>query len=137
MSKELLFSVTAKDCDWQFFCAGGNGGQHQNKTASACRCIHRDSGAVGISRDHREQRRNKVEAFKRMSQTKQFQHWYKIKAAKCLVSAEEEKRRAAALEMAVTNMMKDEHILVQIKEGGKWIDWDDAKIVKDEDDNSC
>ena len=32
MAKELLFSVTKDDFDWDYFRAGGKGGQHQNKT---------------------------------------------------------------------------------------------------------
>ena len=40
MEKKLLFSITRKDFDVQTFCAGGPGGQHQNKTASAVRIVH-------------------------------------------------------------------------------------------------
>ncbi len=65
MSKELLFSLTIKDFEVQTFCAGGPGGQHQNKTASAVRIIHRASGAIGESREEREQSRNKKKAFER------------------------------------------------------------------------
>jgi len=120
--KEILFSVTANDCDWQFFCAGGPGGQHQNKTASACRCTHRDSKAVGECREHREQRRNKIEAFKRMSQTKQFEVWHKMEASRLMISKDEAKRRAAAIETAVDHMMRDEFIKVEVKdENGKWV----------------
>lgn len=34
MSRQLLFSVTRDDCDWQTFRAGGKGGQNQNKVSS-------------------------------------------------------------------------------------------------------
>lgn len=119
MAKELLFSVTANDCDWQFFCAGGPGGQHQNKTASACRCIHRASKAMGESR---EQRRNKIEAFKRMSQTKEFTMWMKMESSRLMVSKEEKARREALIEATVDQMMREENLKIEMKEpSGKWV----------------
>ena len=41
MSKELLFSVTAADCDWQYIRGTGPGGQKRNKTETKVRCVHR------------------------------------------------------------------------------------------------
>lgn len=130
MSKELLFSVTANDCDWQFFCAGGPGGQHQNKTASACRCTHKASKAVGESREHREQRRNKVEAFKRMSQTKEFTLWMKMESSRLMVSKEEKARREAAIESAVEQMMREENLKVEMKDAdGRWIEYAETETI--------
>ncbi len=65
--RELLFSVTREDCDWTFQTAGGPGGQNSNKVATACRCVHRASGAVGFAREHRTQKLNRAAAFKRMA----------------------------------------------------------------------
>jgi protein subunit release factor A len=79
--KQLLFSVTAKDCDWDTMTAGGKGGQHQNRKRTAVRCTHRASGAVGEARDSRSQDDNKRAAFVRMSQTKKFQNWLRVEAA--------------------------------------------------------
>ena len=73
--RELAFSVTLKDCEVQFFRAGGPGGQHQNKTSSACRVIHHPSGARGESREHREQLANKRAAFVRMANHPRFRIW--------------------------------------------------------------
>ena len=56
---ELLFSITKKDFEIQTFRSGGKGGQHQNKTDSGVRIIHRDSGARAESREERSQARNK------------------------------------------------------------------------------
>ena len=53
--RELLFSVTAKDCRFDYYRGSGAGGQHRNKTESAVRCTHLASGAVGQAEDHREQ----------------------------------------------------------------------------------
>lgn len=122
--KELLFSVTADDCDWMYFCAGGKGGQHQNKTASACRCRHKASGAEGISRDHREQRRNRVEAFRRMSQTNKFQNWLKIESSKRIVSQEEKRMQEVRMEIAVDKMMAPENLKIEaLDENGKWVEY--------------
>jgi len=73
-----LFSVSKKDLEIQFFRSGGPGGQKQNKTSSACRIKHIDSGAVGECRNHRTQDANKREAFKRMTETDQFKAWVKL-----------------------------------------------------------
>ena len=75
MKKELLFSITKKDFDVQTFCSGGPGGQHQNKTASGVRIIHRASGAVGESRTDRSQHRNKRLALKRLTENPKFKLW--------------------------------------------------------------
>jgi protein subunit release factor B len=67
--KMLLFSVTKKDLDVQTFRSGGKGGQNQNKVESGVRIIHRASGAVGESREYRDQPQNKKAAFQRMIKT--------------------------------------------------------------------
>ena len=71
-TKERLFSVTAKDCDFEAFRGSGKGGQKKNKTSSAIRCRHRASGAIGKCESYREQSRNRKEAFRRMTDTKEF-----------------------------------------------------------------
>jgi protein subunit release factor B len=78
-NKKKWFSITAKDCDFHYFIASGKGGQKRNKTASACRCRHEPSGAVGECVDHREQSKNKKIAFKRMAESAKFQSWIKLK----------------------------------------------------------
>lgn len=80
--KEKLFSVTLKDCDVQPYKGSGAGGQKRNKTSSAIRIIHRASGAVGSCENYREQSKNKSEAFKRMSETKEFKTWMKIEISR-------------------------------------------------------
>ncbi len=82
MSKELAFSVTLKDCEVQFFRAGGPGGQNQNKVSSACRVIHHPSGARGESREHREQGQNKKNAFLKMANHPRFKIWVHQQLAK-------------------------------------------------------
>jgi len=73
--REKLFSITSADLQWEFFRAGGNGGQKQNKTSSAARCKHAPSGAVGESREHRTQTQNRRAAFGRMARSPEMQTW--------------------------------------------------------------
>jgi len=75
MSRELLFSVTANDCQWKYTRGTGTGGQKKNKTNSAVHCIHPPSGAHGYSEAHREQRKNRQIAFEQMASSKEFKEW--------------------------------------------------------------
>lgn len=112
--RKLLFSVTLKDCEIQTFCSGGKGGQHQNKTQSGVRIIHRPSGAIGESREYREQKLNKKAAFRRMGESKAFQTWARIEAAK--------KLGQKTLEERVEEQMDPRNIKIEEKEGeGQWI----------------
>ena len=74
-NKKHVFSVTAKDLRIDTFRAGGKGGQNQNKVNSGVRITHDASGAVGQSREHRDQLQNKKAAFTRMTESKEFQSW--------------------------------------------------------------
>ena len=67
MTRQLMFSVTLKDCEVQTFRSGGKGGQNQNKRDTGVRIIHHPSGARGEARDERSQLLNKRLAFKRMA----------------------------------------------------------------------
>lgn len=75
MPRELVFSVTAKDCEWAYTRGTGNGGQKKNKTNSAVHCIHRPSGAHGYAEDTRVQAKNRSLAFARMAACKAFKDW--------------------------------------------------------------
>jgi len=82
MTKELLFTITAKDCRWDYFRGSGKGGQKRNKTSSGVRCTHVASGAVGQSDDTRSQHKNKEIAFLRMAQSDRFKAWHKQECAR-------------------------------------------------------
>ena len=118
MSKELLFSVTANDCDWSYTRGTGKGGQKKNKTSSAVHCMHRPSGARGYSEATRSQRENKEDAFRKMAETKEFKTWMRIEIS----------RRTGQLmeiEEAVEREMRK--VEVEVKDDqGRW-----TKVAKD------
>lgn len=114
MSRELLFSVTAKDCTFQYYRGSGKGGQKRNKTSSAVRCTHEASGAVGQSDDTRSQHVNKRLAFNRMAHTQKFQVWHKLEVARVT-------GRAQQVEEAVDLMMNPCQLRVEGRdEHGRW-----------------
>lgn len=73
--KNKILSLTKKDFDIQTFQSGGPGGQHQNKTDSGVRIVHKESGAVGESREYKSQRQNKKVAFERLTKSYKFKVW--------------------------------------------------------------
>lgn len=113
MDKRLLFSVTLKDCTVQTFRSGGKGGQHQNKTESGVRIIHRDSGARGECRETKSQHKNKRTAFIRMTETQEFKLWMNrmsLHFNKDYYSPEDK----------VQKMLENDAIRVDVKVDGKW-----------------
>jgi len=113
--KELLFTVKKKDFDIQTFCSGGPGGQHQNKTDSGVRVVHRESGAVGESRTERSQHQNKRIALQRLSESVKFKLWLNRKA--------HEVNTGKTLDKIVDESLSPENLKVETKdEKGKWID---------------
>jgi len=110
--KEFLFSVTKKDLDIQTFRSGGKGGQHQNKTDSGVRIIHKESGARGESREQRHQHQNKKIAFKRLAENPKFKTWLNRKSIEII-----DKK---TLEQKVEEMMTEDKLKIEIQKNGKW-----------------
>lgn len=110
MTRRLVLSVTLADCETQVFRAGGNGGQHQNKTSSGVRIIHHPSGARGESREERSQLQNKKLAFNRMATSVKFRTWL---ALTLLDETPQEK---------VDRAMEPKNLRVEVKdEKGRWV----------------
>lgn len=107
--KQLLFSITKKDFDVQTFRAGGKGGQNQNKRETGVRIIHRESGAVGESRDERSQAQNKKIAFERLVDSDRFRAWHKVRCAEAmkLIKTDEE------LEREVEEWLRPEYLKIE------------------------
>ena len=112
--KRKLFSITKKDLTIHTFRSGGKGGQHQNKTDSGVRLVHKESGAVGESRTHSSQYRNKKEALKRLSTSSKFKLWVNRKAHEIL--------RGETIEDEVKRMMSPVNLKFETKEQGRWVE---------------
>lgn len=122
MAKTKLFSVTRDDFDWQYYRGSGAGGQHRAKTSSACRCIHRESGAFACAEDHREQPRNRQLAFQRCVATKKFQVWLKCEIAR--------RSGEKSIEEEVDIAMKMLNLKIEGKdENGRWTE---VELVEDD-----
>jgi hypothetical protein len=104
-----ILSVTLKNCDVQTFRSGGPGGQNQNKRDTGVRIIHRPSGAVGESREHRTQLENKKAAFRRMAESPKFKLW-----------VNREIWTGVKIEDRVKEDMADKNIRVEVRREGLW-----------------
>ena len=124
-TKELLFSITANDCEWSYTRGTGKGGQKKNKTSSAVHCMHRPSGAHGYSEASRSQADNKRDAFRKMAESKEFTTWHKIETARRMGTL-------ATIEENVNREMRN--ITVEIKdEKGRWTKVDKDELLYDGD----
>lgn len=115
MARELLFSVTAADCDFKFSHGQGAGGQQRNKSLSAVHCTHRASGAHAYSQDGRSQKDNKSDAFVKMCGTKEFKNWHQKEVWKKLGVLDE-------IERAVTEGVRPENLRMEVRVDGKWVE---------------
>ena len=61
-------TVRKEDLRIDYYRGSGKGGQHRNKTDSACRITHLPTGIVAKSEDQRKQPQNRKTAFKRLAE---------------------------------------------------------------------
>jgi peptide chain release factor 2 len=59
LAGDIEIEIKPDDIEMQTFSAGGPGGQHQNKTQSGVRLIHRPTGIVAECRNERSQHKNR------------------------------------------------------------------------------
>lgn len=122
--KEILFKVTAADCDWEYTRSSGKGGQNVNKVNSKVRCTHRASGAVGVAQDTRDQHQNKKLAFTRMAKTPEFEKWHKLECARRL-------GKLRNIDETVERLMHPENLVIEGKKDGKWRPIDECETRDD------
>lgn len=121
MSKEKLFSVTAKDCRWDYYRGSGKGGQKRNVTDNCARCTHEPSGAVGKAEEGRSKEQNRRKAFVRMAQTPEFQKWLKLEVARVT-------GQAALAKEKVKDQLK-QAVVETRDENGRWVKDEDLRVT--------
>lgn len=121
--KEILFTVTAADCDWQYTRSSGKGGQNVNKVNSKVRCTHRASGAVGVAQDTRDQHQNKKLAFERMAKSKEFEKWHKVECARRL-------GKLRSIDETVDALMAPHNLQIEGKKDGRWTPIEECEQVE-------
>ena len=121
--RELLFSVTSKDCEWSYTRGSGNGGQKKNKTSSAVHCMHRPSGAHGYSEASRSQHDNKRDAFVKMAESEQFRVWNRMEAMRRM-GVLDEIDRVVARELALNTK-------IEVRVDGVWREVKEHMLVDD------
>lgn len=116
--RRRVLSITAADCELQTFTSGGPGGQHQNRSQTGVRFIHRASGARGEARDERSQLQNKKLAWHRMYESKEFQLWLRRTLGQDAAREAEEAR----LQVPAND------VKIEVKVGGKWTQVQEAEL---------
>jgi len=115
MDKKLLFSITRKDFDIQYFRGSGKGGQKKQKTSSACRIVHRASGAVGTSQDDRSQSKNTKIAFNRLVESEKFKNWLRLEASSKIMGFSD-------ISELIESMVEEHNLKVEVQdEDGNWV----------------
>lgn len=107
-SKQLLFSLTAKDFDFSFFAVGGAGGSGKDTSNTGVRCIHRASGAQATATETRSQSKNKETAFKRCAETSVFKTWHRMETMRRNGQLRDVERRVDEM-MAPQNLKVEEY----------------------------
>lgn len=120
--QQLLFSVTAADCNWSYTKGTGAGGQKRNKTSSAVHCTHRASGAHGYSEASRSQHDNKRDAFAKMANTETFKQWHQLEISR-RTGIEAQIERSVEQELKKTKC--------EVRVDGKWVEVDPVHLVDD------
>lgn len=113
MARELLFRLTRDDFEWEYFRAGGKGGQNQNKVSSACRCRHPPSGVVVECREERDQITNRRRAFQRLAEHPRFRAWLRVKVA--------EHDLGKSIEQQVDESMAPRFLVWEGHDGQRWV----------------
>jgi peptide chain release factor 1 len=112
--KELLFSITKKDFEIDYFSGTGKGGQYRNKHQNCVRLFHRDSGVRTTGQSNRERIANTREAFNNLVKHPKFIVWHTRKVKEILDGKN--------IEQKVDESMVDKNLKVECRnENGNWM----------------
>lgn len=101
--RQKILSLTREDFEWETMRGTGPGGQNRNKRETAIRVRHAPSGAEAIACDEREQHKNKVLAFKRITKHPKFLFWLKMQT----------NPETKNIEKEVNDMMQEHNLKVE------------------------
>lgn len=107
--RELLFSITKKDFDVNWFSGKGAGGQHRNKHQNCVRLKHRDSGVIVTGQNSRSRKENIKAALQNLVNHPKFKIWHTRKVNEELGVFDK-----------VDGMMKD--IKIEVIKNGMWVE---------------
>ena len=114
MSRELLFSITKKDFEIQYFSGTGAGGQYRNKHQNCVRLKHNDSGITTTGQSNRNRASNLKEAFNNLINSPKFKIWCNRKVCEVL--------EGGTIEEKVKEMMRPENLKIEVlDENSKWV----------------
>lgn len=114
MAKELLFSITRKDLDIDWFSGTGAGGQYRNKHQNCCRIRHRESGAMATGQSQRHRHENVKEALNGLVNNPKFKLWHARKVMEAI--------EGKTLDQKVDAMMSISNLKIEVKENGRWVE---------------
>jgi protein subunit release factor B len=113
--KEKTKILTRRDLDISYFVGSGAGGQNKQKNATGVQLLHRESGALGRCSESRSQMQNRKQAFLNLMETPKMKLWLNRKLY--------ELRSGHTLAEAVEEMMRPEHLRIEIKDAqGNWVE---------------
>jgi len=114
-NKELLFSITKKDLDIQYFSGTGAGGQYRNKHQNCVRMRHIESGVAVTGQSNRERNGNIKEAFNNLINNPHFRVWHNRRIQEIL--------SGKTLEQKIEESLCDKNLKIEGKdENDRWVD---------------
>jgi len=126
--REILFSITKKDLEIEYYASKGPGGQKKNKCKTSVRLKHPDSGTIVTANERRERTRNLEMAFRRLVSDPKFQAWHKRKCYEVTNDIDIE----AEVEEAMKHALSEGNIKIEVKKNGKWIKHDKGNDISKE-----
>lgn len=117
--KEILFTLTKKDFEIQWYSGHGKGGQNRNKHQNCCRIRHPESGAVATGQEQRDRSQNQKAAFHRLAESVKFKLWLNQKINDVL--------DGETIEQKVEKTMRPENLRCEMSKDGKWVPWNEEE----------